>query len=69
MDSLKYHLGPPCPSHLDPTGGPHLNWCYRRFSGGPPAGHFLDTPRLTPMPLSDKGCSFWSFISRIWPDF
>jgi hypothetical protein len=37
MDSLKFHPGPPCPTHLRPAGGPPLKRPYIRFRGGPPA--------------------------------
>jgi hypothetical protein len=38
MDSLKYHLGPPCLSFLRPAGGPPLKRTYSHFRGSPPAG-------------------------------
>jgi hypothetical protein len=38
MDSLKFHLSPPCPTLLCPAGGPPPNRPYSRFRGGPPAG-------------------------------
>jgi hypothetical protein len=55
MDSLKFHLGPPCPTLLCPAGGPPLKWPYGRFRDGPPTGQaalrpsptFFDTPRRT----------------------
>jgi hypothetical protein len=36
MNSLKFHLGPPCPTLLCPAGGSPLKWPYGRFRGGPP---------------------------------
>jgi hypothetical protein len=38
MDSLKFHLGPPCPTLLWPAGGPPLKQPYGHFRGSPPAG-------------------------------
>jgi hypothetical protein len=38
MDSLKFHLGPPCPTCLRPVGRPLLKRPYGRFRGGPPVG-------------------------------
>jgi hypothetical protein len=35
MDSLKLHLGLPCPTLLRPAGGPPLKWPYGYFRGGP----------------------------------
>jgi hypothetical protein len=40
MESLKFHMGPSCPTLLHPAGGPPLK---RPFSTP------LDTPRLTPI--------------------
>jgi hypothetical protein len=37
-DSLKFYLGPPCPSLLRPVGGPHPKRPYGRFWGGPLTG-------------------------------
>jgi hypothetical protein len=42
----KFHLGPPYPTFLRPTGGPPLNRPYGRFRDGPPAGRAWD--RLLP---------------------
>jgi hypothetical protein len=38
IDSLKFHLGLPCPTLLYPAGGPPLKWPLGHFRGGPPAG-------------------------------
>jgi hypothetical protein len=38
MESLKFHLGPPCPTLLCPAGGTPLKQPYGRFRGGPLAG-------------------------------
>jgi hypothetical protein len=38
MDSLNFHLGPPCPTLLRPAGGPSLKRPYGCFRDGPPAG-------------------------------
>jgi hypothetical protein len=51
MDSLKFHLGLPCPTFLRPAGMPPLKWPYGCFKGGLPArraacGRLL--PLLTP---------------------
>jgi hypothetical protein len=35
MDSLKFHLGPPCPTILCPVDGPPLKCSYGRLKGGP----------------------------------
>jgi hypothetical protein len=37
IDSLKFHLGLPCPSLLRPVGGPPLKRPCSSFWGGPPA--------------------------------
>jgi hypothetical protein len=57
MNSLKFHLGPHCPTLLHHVRDPPLKRPYRRFRGGLPArqaacGHPtpLDTPRRTPLP-------------------
>jgi hypothetical protein len=44
MDSLKFHLGPPCPTLIGPAG-----WPTRRVGGLRPSSIPLDTPRRTPM--------------------
>jgi hypothetical protein len=51
MDSLKFQLGPPCPTLLCPAGRPPVKQPCGRFRGGPPArrvacGHLL--PPRTP---------------------
>jgi hypothetical protein len=38
MDSMKYHLGPPCLTLLRPAGAPPLKQPYVHFTGSPPAG-------------------------------
>jgi hypothetical protein len=38
IESLKYHLGPPCRNFLRPEGGPPLKRLLGRFKGGPAAG-------------------------------
>jgi hypothetical protein len=38
MDSLKFHLSPPCPTILNPAGEPPLKQRYSHFRGGLPAG-------------------------------
>jgi hypothetical protein len=38
MDSLKFHLGAPCPTHLRLAGGPPLKRPYSHFRDGPSAG-------------------------------
>ena len=43
MDSLKYCLGPPCPTLLQATPETAL----RPFQGGQPASTHLDSPRRT----------------------
>jgi hypothetical protein len=40
MDSLKFHLGLPCPTLLRLTGGPPLKRPYSLFRGRPPAAVF-----------------------------
>jgi hypothetical protein len=56
LDSLKFHLGPPCLTLLCPAGEPPLKRPYIRFRGGSPAGRAafgrlypLDNPSRTPM--------------------
>jgi hypothetical protein len=49
MDSLKYHLGPPCPTLLCPAGGPPLK---RLYGGGPPTGHTACGRLLHPTPYA-----------------
>jgi hypothetical protein len=34
MDSLKLYPGPPCPTHLPPTGRPPLKWTDDHLRGG-----------------------------------
>jgi hypothetical protein len=51
MDSLKFHLGPPCYTLLRPAGGPPLIKPYGHFRGGPSSTP-LDTPLDTPMVFS-----------------
>jgi hypothetical protein len=38
MESLKFYLGPLCPTILRPVGGPPLQQPYGRFRGGPSTG-------------------------------
>jgi hypothetical protein len=38
MDSLKFHMGLPCPTLLRPVGKPTLKQPYSRFWGGLPTG-------------------------------
>jgi hypothetical protein len=38
MDSLKFHVSPPCPTLLGPGGWPPLNLPYSHFRGGPLTG-------------------------------
>jgi hypothetical protein len=47
IDSLKFHLGPPCPTLLRPAGWSPLKRPYGRFRGGPLTGSllFLWTPQ------------------------
>jgi hypothetical protein len=47
MYSLKFYLGPPCPTLLCLEGGPPLKRPYSHFRGGPIGP--LDTPRRTPL--------------------
>jgi hypothetical protein len=50
MDSLKFHPGLPCPTLLNPAGGPPLKRPYSCFKDGlQPSSTFLDTPHRTPM--------------------
>jgi hypothetical protein len=50
MDSLKFHLGPPCPTLLRPAGGPTLKRRNGRFRSGPrPSSTPLDTRRRSPL--------------------
>jgi hypothetical protein len=77
MDSLKFHLGLPCPTLLQPAGGspaagPPLKRPYGCFSGGLPAGWAacrpcstpLDTQRRKPMLVHSVVVSVWPGIQR-----
>jgi hypothetical protein len=55
MDSLKFHLGPPCPTLLRLMGGPLLKRPYGYFRGCLPTSILLDTQRRTPMERGDMG--------------
>jgi hypothetical protein len=48
MDSLKFHSGPPCSTHLRSAGRPPLKQPYGRFKGGPPA-EWAACGRLLPL--------------------
>jgi hypothetical protein len=57
MDSLKFQLGPPCPTLLCPAGRPLLKRPYGHFRGGWPAAVFYPFGHLTPYayaPLTRK---------------
>jgi hypothetical protein len=58
MDSLKFHLGSPCPTILRPAGGPPLKRPCGCFRGGLPTGPPAACSRLLP---------FWtSHALRLW---
>jgi hypothetical protein len=46
MDSLKFHLGRPCPTLLCPDGGSPLTQPYVGFRGGLPRGQEACSPLL-----------------------
>jgi len=54
MDSLKYHLGPPCPTLLRTAGRPPLKRPYGGAGSLRPSSTLLDTQRRTPMITTHK---------------
>jgi hypothetical protein len=70
MDSLKFHLCPPCPTLLHPAGGPLPKWPYSRFWGGLPTGRVACNYLLPPwIPHAIRACWFLSQygIQRLIP--
>jgi hypothetical protein len=62
-DSLKFHLGPPCPTLLRPAGGPPLKRPYSRFWGGLPAGRAVCGRLLPPwIALAVRDCFTSAFV-------
>jgi hypothetical protein len=61
MDSLKFHLGLPCPTLLRPVGGPPLNRQYSRLRGGPPTGQMACGHLLPCWPPTPYACALHPF--------
>jgi hypothetical protein len=59
MDSLKFHLGLPCPTLVRPAGWPPLKRPYRHFKGGPPTG--WTACDCLPPPWTPHAVRLWTF--------
>jgi hypothetical protein len=58
MESLKFYLGPLCPTILRPVGGPPLQRLYGHFRGDPPTGRVACGRLLLPWtPHAERLCA------------
>jgi hypothetical protein len=61
VDSLKFHLGLPCPTFLRPAAGPSLKRPYSRAGDLLPSSTPLDTPRRASM-VGSRAAAQWEEI-------
>jgi hypothetical protein len=62
MDSLKFHLGPPCPTLLRPAGGPPMKKPFQ--DGLQLSSTLVDTPHHTPIQVTQCPLKIQHFLCQ-----